>query len=179
MRILAETPDSIIKQGLAATLQHWRELGWDRFAEYFQRTWVAQLPGWWSGYLGLGTPDTTCGLEGIWPVIHRMVSGVFTPQRMIRYLMAWIVPYFARNRNAPVVFNRSLTSWHAATELAAATSDQLKCRVVDGEVQWFVRKRILGATRPLITDEDIDTYLELMGATNPWTYKEYMHVMSH
>ena len=81
-------------------MAHWLDIGWGRFAEYVQGTWIDQLPGWWSGYLGTGTPSTTGGVEGIWPVVHRMVHGIVTPQKMARVLMSYVVPYFARKNDA-------------------------------------------------------------------------------
>ena len=59
VRLLAETPHKYFERGLAAMMAHWLDIGWGRFAEYVQGTWIDQLPGWWSGYLGTGTRSAT------------------------------------------------------------------------------------------------------------------------
>jgi hypothetical protein len=53
---------------------HWDAKDCGDFKSYFERYWIIGCPNWWVIALGLLTPRTNAGLEGCWPVIHRLLD---------------------------------------------------------------------------------------------------------
>jgi hypothetical protein len=121
IRILADMPHELVRRALDALETEWRNRGWDRFSAYFVSTWVNNMTLWWSGSLGPGTPRTTGGTEGKWPVIHRLFRGhrKLQPQRLVEGLSSTVLPYLFNQQT--VRFSRKLEDHPAAIELALCT----------------------------------------------------------
>jgi hypothetical protein len=54
--------------------QRWLQKGWPNLEKYFRTEWIAQRSGWISATLGEGSPDVNNGMEGLWPVIHKLTG---------------------------------------------------------------------------------------------------------
>jgi hypothetical protein len=152
----------------------WVERGWTRFLEYFEATWVQQLPGWWVNYLGSGTPRTQAALEGLWPSVHALLgAGRKSPKTVAQLLAQRVLPYMARRQRGtgnerPVL---TLLERQDAVVLATEGLERLYTQKVDG-VEWmYCFKRVLGLDRPTVTQEYVKEHEELL-KKKQWDFKE-------
>jgi len=87
-------------------------------------------------------------------------------------LIEVVMPYMVRNRQSNRN-NRRMEDDDAASELAVAPPEVLRSRLVDGEMWYFTRKRMLGAARPTLTDVELEFYLSIK-AKEVWNYADFV-----
>ena len=93
-------------------------------------------------------------------------------------LVTRVVPYFLQKNDLVHHPNRSLDDQLVARELSLASKEQLKCRWLDGAEWWFTKKRILGSSRPPISDHEVAYYIALCQSPQ-WTWKDFQIVLHH
>ena len=170
IRLLAETMDEYISRAIQAVLNYWRSNGLAVFAAYFEATWIEKRRGWWCTSLGPGTPRTTAGTEGRWPHIHNWVGGKSMKEdRLIRQIVEIVLPHLTRTRKSIGPYKERCFNTYVACELAVSDNDRLKSREVEGVTKYFCHRRLLGDSRPIITNDVIDTYIQLMD-NEVWTF---------
>jgi hypothetical protein len=175
INLLADLNDRLISRATPALLSHWRsqKIGWNKFADYFEDTWVKQLSGWWCGFHGPGTPRTSGGLEGRWPHVHKLLGGQLTVERLVAGLVQVLVPYFHRNQVSSL-YNRKLCDELVALDLAGESADRLKTRVISDVRVWFTRRRLLGdSRRPLLSDDDVDNFIDIIDNKKVWSFADF------
>ena len=163
--MIAEAAPQFFNAVQDAVISEWRARspGWKEFVDsYFIPIYVVRHTGWNLGYLGLG--NTRVNLEGMWPSTHKLLGPKkLHPIQLILSIIENVLPYqmdgrtsFSSGRNALTLSDR-----RAAVELSMASGDILKARVADGEQFFFCRKRILQGGRPMITEAEVDRYVQL------------------
>jgi hypothetical protein len=89
--------------------------------------------GWWAGELGLGTPRTQAVVEGLWPVVHRLLKRRLGILALAQPLCDTMLPYFAAGERRDKEPPFTLLERQASALLAVEPSDRLRTRKIDGE----------------------------------------------
>jgi hypothetical protein len=154
--ILAGCPIALHDKTMGLLDSTWRSRGkdWVPIADYVKKTWIQDLPGWWSGYLPEGHPRVS--FEGTWPGFHNLIGiGKYDRLALAKVIAHRFVPYIAhtgkRYRNPSTI---SLVDRRAAVELALLGADKLQ--VMGDEIVF--KRRILGMGRPQCTLRDVELY---------------------
>ena len=87
-------PPDMFPKAWAAVKASWQGKGWDKWLEYFESTWVEKFPGWNVEFLGMLAPRANGGLEGQWPLLHRIIKGVVTVRTMIGQMHEFLIPHY-------------------------------------------------------------------------------------
>lgn len=95
VRLMADTPDAMIKSAWAVIEREWTARGWKEFVQYFRSIWMQENPGWWLGFLGVFT-SRGGGVEGNWPAVNRLIDGKVSVPRCIEIFIKFIIPHYAR-----------------------------------------------------------------------------------
>ena len=174
VRMLAGMGPDMFTRAWDALRTSWVERGWTRFLQYFEATWVEQLPGWWVNYLGNGTPRTQAALEGLWPSVHALLGpGRKSPKAVAQLLAERVLPYMARRQRGtgnerPVL---TLLERQDAVRLSTEPLDRLYTHKVNG-VEWmYCFKRVLGLDRPTVTRQHVEDYERLL-SKEQWTFED-------
>jgi hypothetical protein len=178
VELLADTLPHLFLRAWACMSVEWIKRGWVAFSEYFQREWMNLHKYWSVSALGRGKTRTNCGLEGSWPIVHRFVTGVVTPIRLLETLVHSILPYFMRNPENSNRADLSLLERQEAVVLSMEHSDKLKVRTINGKQWFYCKKRVLGIGRPCISESDVDRYESAL-RTGEWEYTTHFLHVSH
>jgi hypothetical protein len=72
----------------------WEARDWGSFKDYFKQHWIEECPHWWVIALGLLTPRTNGGLEGCWPVVHRLLNVNRVGHAKVFFLYVFSITFF-------------------------------------------------------------------------------------
>jgi hypothetical protein len=82
--------------------------------------------------------------------------------RLIRQVVEIVLPHLTRSRTSSAPTKERVFNTYVACELAVSDSDRLKSREVGGEMKYFCHRRLLGESRPIISTEEVDMYVNLL-----------------
>jgi hypothetical protein len=106
-------------------------------------------------------------------VIHTWTGGVMKEDRLIRQIVEIVLVHLTRQQKSDGSFKARVFNTYVACDLAVSADDRLKSREVAGVSKYFCHRRLLGESRPLISNDEIDKYIQLMDR-EIWSFQEFM-----
>jgi hypothetical protein len=179
---LAMCPPDIFPRAWRAIRAHWEDKCWDQWLQYFETTWIKNLPGWDVQFLGALSPRSNGGLEGQWPLLHRIIKGVVTLRTLIHQVHKYLIPHYVqegtrvREPLTPSIADKRclmLRDRQEAVRLSTEPNDRVRSRVIGTERFWYAKRRVLGAGRPPIYENEVDAY-EFLLESLVWDYRDVL-----